>query len=751
MHNHHHNHDDFTTGVEDGLRLAKRIYFGNDRAVAAPKHVTPMEKASGSLYPTSPMVYAEISNPAIVDNPDMPSYQPHVHGRCNPPALIPLQMNGISFEVDCYLDTAFVTMHGSWRVHCVMGNASCSCRVAIPMGEEGSILGAEVEVPRKIYSTQLASIDDNGEKDTVAKPEEGGLLKPHIFTLSIPQVDGGSNLTVKVRWSQKIMYKDGEFILSVPYSFPEYVTPAGKKLPKKEKIQLNVDSGLNTEVLCNTSSHPLKERKREIGKLDFTYEAHVLAWSSTDFVFTYKASTSNPFGGVLLQSPLTSSTDQRDMFYLYLSAGAEKSKKVCKKEVVFVVDISESMKDNTIEVTKNAVVAALSKLSQEDSFGIIAYNDHTLLYSSTLESATKEAIKNATEWIDNNFVVGGGTNMSIALDQALQFFSGTRKSIPMVFFITDGAVENDRQICEDIQKQLQNKGSELCPRINTFGIGSFVNHYFLRMLSMISKGHNDASYDGDAFEGRMETWFSKASSTVLSDVVIEGLDEVDDLEMYPSTIPDLCSERPLMICGRYKGGFPDKLKATGILPDMTNFTIDIQVQRAKEIPLDKVLARKQMEAYTALAWLAQNKELEEKVAKISLETGIASEYTHMILLKTEPQDKPSKSGRKQGKKKTDPKNEGTKTEKIKSLHHLGLGFGSVIGTNENIPPGFGPRPPTQSEMLASMAGDCCADTFSKCCCMCCIQLCSRINNQCSIVLTQLCGAVTCYGCCECCH
>ncbi|MFS7888737.1 hypothetical protein Hanom_Chr00s000001g01598601 [Helianthus anomalus] len=181
------NDDDFTTGVRDGLRLAKRIYYGNDRSVVAPKPVTPMEKATKSLYPTSPMVYAVIYNPAIVDNPDMPSYQPHVHGRCDPPALIPLQMNDISFEVECYLDTAFVTMSGSWRVHCVMGDADCSCRVAIPMGEEGSILGAEVEVARKSYSTKLV-VDENGEEESAAVVEDGGLLKPHIFTLTIPQV-----------------------------------------------------------------------------------------------------------------------------------------------------------------------------------------------------------------------------------------------------------------------------------------------------------------------------------------------------------------------------------------------------------------------------------------------------------------------------------------------------------------------------------------------------------------------------------
>lgn len=72
------------------------------------------------------------------------------------------------------------------------------------------------------------------------------------------QVDGGSNLSVKVRWSQKLSYHDGQFTLNIPFSFPEYVTPAGKKLSKKEKIHLNMNSGPGTEVLCKTTSHPLK-------------------------------------------------------------------------------------------------------------------------------------------------------------------------------------------------------------------------------------------------------------------------------------------------------------------------------------------------------------------------------------------------------------------------------------------------------------------------------------------------------------
>lgn len=128
--------DEFIKSVEDGLSLSKRIYFGNDRSVAPPKPMMAMEKSTNSLLPPAPMIYAVILDPSIVDNPDVPSYQPHVHGRCDPPALIPLQMNKISLEADCYLDTAFVTVIGSWRVHCVKGNRHCDCRIAIPMGEE---------------------------------------------------------------------------------------------------------------------------------------------------------------------------------------------------------------------------------------------------------------------------------------------------------------------------------------------------------------------------------------------------------------------------------------------------------------------------------------------------------------------------------------------------------------------------------------------------------------------------------------
>ncbi|KAF5743034.1 hypothetical protein HS088_TW09G01096 [Tripterygium wilfordii] len=740
--------EEFAKSVEDGLKLSKRIYMGKDRAVAAPRPPPSMEKSSASLLPASPMVYAVISNPVIVDNPDIPSYQPHVHGRCDPPALIPLQMNGIELEVDCYLDTAFVRVSGSWRVHCVMGSRSCPCRIAVPMGEQGSILGVEVEIPRKSYSTQLISWDDKKSMEKEARAEDGGFLKQNIFTLTIPQVDGGSNLSIRLSWSQKLSYSDGQFSLNVPFSFPEHVTPAVKKLAKREKIQLNVNSGIGTQISCKMSSHPLKEVRRHVGKFGFSYEADVLKWSNADFTFSYDVLTSHVFGGVLLQPPSVQDADQREMFCVYLFPGNQRTKKVFKKDVIYIIDISGSMKEKPLEYTKNALFGALSQMDSEDRFNIIAFNGETYLFSSSLESASDKIIEKAIQWVNMNFIAGGTTNIMIPLKQAIEMLSSGRGSVPIIFLVTDGTVEDERQIC-DFAKSQPSKGS-IKPRIYTFGIGTYCNHYFLQMLAMISGGLHDAAYDVESVEFRMQKFFASASSAIVANIAIDLLDDLDGMEVYPPHIQDLSYQSPLILSGRYRGKFPDFIKVNGVLADLSAFALDLKTEKAKEIPLDRLLARQHIDLLTAMAWLSEDKKLEEKVANMSIQTGVTSEYTCMMLLETDGTKAMALSGVKKASHKKDSLEE-NKGQRAILLRSLSIGFGNLTATVENVPPGFEePRLPEAAEIFVKAASNCCNSMCNRCCCMCCFQCCSKMNDQCAIALTQLCAALACFGCFECC-
>ncbi|CAL5356567.1 unnamed protein product [Camellia sinensis] len=164
---------------------------------------------------------------------------------------------------------------------------------------------------------------------------------------------------------------------------------------------------------------------------------------------------------------------------------------------------------------------------------------------------------------------------------ALEMLEKTSDSIPLIFLITDGAVEDERHIHNAVNRR------SIYPRICTFGIGSYCNHYFLQMLAQIGRGYYDAAFD---------------------------------IVLYPDLIPDLSSGRPSIVSGRYNGNFPDSVKASGLLLDMSNFTVELEVQKSKGIPLDRVFARRQIDILTAHhAWLLENKQLEEKIKEVALQ------------------------------------------------------------------------------------------------------------------------------------
>ncbi|CAD5193416.1 unnamed protein product [Musa acuminata subsp. malaccensis] len=739
--------EEFAKAVEEGLKLAKRVYAGKDRQLAAPPlPAAKMERTPESLLPGAPMVYAVISDPAIVDNPDIPSYQPHVHGRCNPPALIPLQMGEIGLEVDCLLGTAFVAVRGRWKVHCVMRHKSCDCRLVVPVGEQGSILGVEVEVGGRSYYTQVIELEDHNMENT-AKSEGGGFLKPQMFFLTIPQVNGGADISIRIRWSQKLIYKDGQFFVTVPFNFPKYITPFAKIFLKKEKIYLNVNPGTGKEIMLHTTSHPLKEKNRQAGKLTFLCEADVESWSNKDFDFSFSIYSNNLFGGILLKSATTNDGDERDMFSLYLFPGSNQKRKVVfKNEVVFVVDISGSMQGKPIENVKSALSTSLLELRPGDYFDIIAFNDELHSFSSCMEPATEDVVENAINWMNKFFVAEGGTDIMLPLNEAICLLSSMKNSIPHIFLVTDGAVEDERNICHTVRTHLANRDS-IAPRISTFGIGTYCNHYFLKMLASIGKGQYDAAYDSDAIGKHMLRWFRRASSTILANITVDFFSDIDEFEVYPIHIPDLSAESPLIISGRCYGKFPETLKAKGILADMSYADIDLKVQDTKDLSLEKALAKQHIDLLTSQAWFSESKQLEEKVIKLSIQSSIPSEYTCMVLLQTETE---KQEAVKKVKKRESRKHSGPDDNLSISVRSMVNGFGNVIATKENRPTGFAEAKEHETFEIYHKAVGCCNRIACCCCCPCCIKTCSKLNDQLVIAMAQLCTALSCLACSECC-
>ncbi|PAN49232.1 hypothetical protein PAHAL_9G435000 [Panicum hallii] len=514
---------------------------------------------------------------------------------------------------------------------------------------------------------------------------------------------------------------------------------------KKEKIQLTVNSGVSKEVILQGTSHPLKEKSRKGDKLSFLHEAAVENWSTKDFTFTYTVYSGDLSGGVLVQPSTLRDYDDRDMFCLFLLPGNNLDRKVFRKAVVYIVDTSGSMQGKPLESVKNALSTALSDLIQGDFFNIIAFNDELHSFSSCLEQVNDKTIENAIEWMNLNFVAQGGTDIMHPLSEAMTLLSNSHDALPQIYLITDGSVDDERNICHTVKTQLMSKGPK-SPRISTFGLGSYCNNYFLRMLASIGKGHYAAAFDTGSIEDRMVQWFQKASNTIVSNISIDAIKHIQDFEVDSEYIPDVSAKYPLCVSGRYHGKLPETLIAKGHLADMSEISIELKVHHVKDIPLDKVLARQQMDLLTAKAWLLENKELERKVVKLSIQNSLPSEYTRMVLLQTSL-DKidPAQQAKNKPTKKSSPDE-----QSAMPLRGLTLGFGDVMATRENLTTGFGDiKPPEKFEIFDKAVG-CCSRVADCFCCMCFIKACSKMNDQCAIVMAQACAALACLGCFECC-
>lgn len=84
---------------------------------------------------------------------------------------------------------------------------------------------------------------------------------------------------------------------------------------------------------------------------------------------------------------------------------------------MFLLDKSGSMRGDPFEKSKHAIITSLLKLNQQDLFNIIAFNEGIQSFSSSLELATKETIRNATEWMWKTLVAEGDTNLMCPLKQ----------------------------------------------------------------------------------------------------------------------------------------------------------------------------------------------------------------------------------------------------------------------------------------------------------------------------------------------
>jgi Ca-activated chloride channel homolog len=170
----------------------------------------------------------------------------------------------------------------------------------------------------------------------------------------------------------------------------------------------------------------------------------------------------------------------------------------------------------------------------------------------------------------------------------------------------------------------------------TFGIGNSVNRYLIDQMS--SEGKGDAEYVtlAEAADGAVAKFIRRTESPILTEISasFSGVDVQDAL---PAAIPDVFSEKPVIITGRYMNAGSGKLTLTGKIGGKAwSKTLDLDFPTDAHAPaLESIWARQRVDELTRRNFLASayptaSRVTNEDIIQVALEFRIMSRFTSFV-------------------------------------------------------------------------------------------------------------------------
>jgi len=431
--------------------------------------------------------------------------------------------------------------------------------------------------------------------------------RPNIFTQSVANILPGEQIKITISYVETLKYEDGsyEFVFPMvvgPRYIPGHATgaqpnasgdgfapntdqvpdasritpqpvPEGMRVGHDVSIDLTLDAGVPIDGLSSKTQEVDVERSDD-------HRAHVrlkdqATIPNKDFVFRYDVA-----GKKFSDALLTHSSANGGFFTLILQPPERvTAEDVTPKELVFVLDTSGSMSGFPIEKAKETMKLALDNLYPYDTFNLITFSgDEHILFPEPV-SATRENLAKAQAFLESR-QGGGGTEMMKAIKASMDP-SDAQNHVRIVCFMTDGYVGNDMEIIGEVQKHPN-------ARVFAFGIGNSVNRFLLDNMAKYGRGEVEYVGLNDDGSAAARRFHERVRNPLLTDITIDwnGMPVAD---VYPQTIPDLFSAKPVILTGRYTANGRSAIRLKGKMSSR-DFVREIPVDFSSSQSQHEVLA-----------------------------------------------------------------------------------------------------------------------------------------------------------------
>lgn len=295
------------------------------------------------------------------------------------------------------------------------------------------------------------------------------------------------------------------------------------------------------------------------------------------------------------------------------------------REIVFLVDISGSMRGEPTQKVKETMHHFLRNTKPNDTLQVITFASWADKLFKKSVPATQMNIEHALNFTQQ-VRGGGGTEMLKAIKLVLNEPVDPER-VRIVVMLTDGYIGNEAEIIAEVDKRA---GDQI--RFWTIGIGSSPNRYLIDGVAKHGGGMAkvlELNTDPGPLVAEIADRIHRAQ---LAKIQIDW-NGLSVYETHPRRIPELWAGRPVIMFGRYAAGGSKKIELSGSAegkPLKYKLHVTLPDTQPTHDVLSKAWARKKIEDISAQLHAADVPEIIEEITNIALAHRLMTQYTSFV-------------------------------------------------------------------------------------------------------------------------
>lgn len=304
------------------------------------------------------------------------------------------------------------------------------------------------------------------------------------------------------------------------------------------------------------------------------------------------------------------------------------------RDWVFVLDVSGSMQGKYSTLIEG-VRQGLAKLSPEDRFKIVLFNNRASDFSQGFQPATPEVINPLLNQLQQ-YQPGSGTDLYSGLSLGLKNIDADRSTA--MILVTDGVAN----VGVTEKKRFLDLMEAVDIRLFTFVMGNSANRPLLNSMTEASNGFAISVSNADDIVGQLMLATSKMTHQALRDVQLK-IDGGNVTDLTPDQIGSLYRGEQLTVLGHYRTPGPVKLTLTAKVGGQSrhyNTEITLPQQSLLHPELERIWAFASIEnIQAAMDYLgeseAANADSIQAITDLAIQYDLVTEYTSMLVVRDE--------------------------------------------------------------------------------------------------------------------